>query len=207
MHKSEKLLVFIRLFVILGVHSLLITTASADGFLVVSNNEHLDRIVDNYSNILGRETSENIKINEGVTIGYEAKPVILSPGFANLNFFYGLKISQAYLKSTSGMGVFTDPVSMESYSLSFNVDFSKTLVRISSNLYIDAGVGASILRSEDYFKFGTWNFWEKHSEKNMNLSLSLTYQQQGHQQWHYYSKVKKSSESSSFNFGVKYHLN
>jgi hypothetical protein len=47
----------------LGVHSLLITTASADGFLIVSNNEHLDRIVGNYSNILGRETSENIKIN------------------------------------------------------------------------------------------------------------------------------------------------
>ena len=207
MYKSEKLSLFIRLLVVLGGHILLVSTASADGFLVVSNNEHIDRVVENYSNILGSETSENIKINEGVTIGYEAKPVNLSPSFANLNFLYGLKISQAYVKSTSGMGVFTDPVSMESYSLSFNVDFSKTLVRINKNLYIDAAVGASIFRSEDYFKFGTWSFWEKHSEKNMNVSLSLTYQLQGHQQWYYYSKVKKSSEGSSFNFGVKYQLN
>lgn len=206
MYKSEKLSLFIRLLVVLGGHILLVSTASADGFLVVSNNEHIDRVVENYSNILGSETSENIKINEGVTIGYEAKPIVLSPGFANLNLFYGLKISQAYVKSTSGLGIFTDSVSMQSHSLSLNVDFSKTLISTDRNVYMDAGVGATILRSEDYFKFGTWSFWEKHSETNVSVNVILGYQPEGHRQWYYYSKVKKTFEGSSFNFGVKYQL-
>ena len=106
----------------------------------------------------------------------------------------------------SGLGIFTDSVSMQSHSLSLNVDFSKTLISTDRNVYMDAGVGATILRSEDYFKFGTWSFWEKHSETNVSVNVILGYQPEGHRQWYYYSKVKKTFEGSSFNFGVKYQL-
>ncbi len=121
----------------------------------------------------GGSRTQNYNIKNFLTIGYSASSKILENSYVGILAEATLSISAAEILLPDGIGIFIEPVSLNSYSVEVEPRILLSNQIFKEHMTVKIGYGLAFVKSRDKFQLGSWNFNENLNVVDSNLIISL----------------------------------
>ena len=121
----------------------------------------------------GGSRAQNYNIKNFLTIGYSASSKTLENSYVSILAETMLSFSVAEILLPDGIGIFIEPVSLNSYSVEVEPRILLSNQIFKEHMTVKIGYGLAFVKSRDKFKLGSWNFNENLNVVDSNLIISL----------------------------------
>ena len=117
--------------------------------------------------------TQNYNIKNFLTIGYSASSKALENSYVSILAETMLSFSVAEILLPDGIGIFIEPVSLNSYSVEVEPRILLSNQIFKEHMTVKIGYGLAFVKSRDKFQLGSWNFNENLNVVDSNLIISL----------------------------------
>ena len=117
--------------------------------------------------------TQNYNIHNFLTIGYSASSKVLENSYVSILAETMLSFSVAEILLPDGIGIFIEPVSLNSYSVEVEPRILLSNQIFKEHMTVKVGYGLVFVKSRDKFQLGSWSFNENLNVLDSNLILSL----------------------------------
>ena len=121
----------------------------------------------------GVSATQNYNIHKFLTIGYSASSKVLENSYVSILAETMLSFSVAEILLPDGIGIFIEPVSLNSYSVEVEPRILLSNQIFKEHMTVKIGYGLAFVKSRDKFQLGSWNFNENLNVVDSNLIISL----------------------------------
>ena len=121
----------------------------------------------------GGSRAQNYNIKNFLTIGYSASSKTLENSYVSILAETMLSFSVAEILLPDGIGIFIEPVSLNSYSVEVEPRILLSNQIFKEHMTVKIGYGLAFVKSRDKFQLGSWNFNENLNVVDSNLIISL----------------------------------
>ena len=121
----------------------------------------------------GGSRAQNYNIKNFLTIGYSASSKTLENSYVSILAETMLSFSVAEILLPDGIGIFIEPVSLNSYSVEVEPRILLSNQIFKEHMTVKVGYGLAFVKSRDKFQLGSWNFNENLNVVDSNLIISL----------------------------------
>ena len=117
--------------------------------------------------------TQNYNIKNFLTIGYSTSSKVLENSYVSVLAETMLSFSVAEILLPDGIGIFIEPVSLNSYSVEVEPRILLSNQIFKEHMTVKVGYGLAFVKSRDKFQLGSWNFNENLNVVDSNLIISL----------------------------------
>ena len=117
--------------------------------------------------------TQNYNIKNFLTIGYSTSSKVLENSYVSILAETMLSFSVAEILLPDGIGIFIEPVSLNSYSVEVEPRILLSNQIFKEHMTVKVGYGLVFVKSRDKFQLGSWNFNENLNVVDSNLIISL----------------------------------
>ena len=121
----------------------------------------------------GGSRTQNYNIKNFLTIGYSSSSRVLENSYVSILAEAMLSFSAAEILLPDGIGIFIEPVSLNSYSVEVEPRILLSNQIFKEYMTVKVGYGIAFVKSRDKFQLGSWNFNENLNVVDSNLIISL----------------------------------
>jgi len=121
----------------------------------------------------GGSRAQNYNIKNFLTIGYSVSSKVLENSYVSILAETMLSFSVAEILLPDGIGIFIEPVSLNSYSVEVEPRILLSNQIFKEHMTVKVGYGLAFVKSRDKFQLGSWNFNENLNVVDSNLIISL----------------------------------
>ena len=121
----------------------------------------------------GGSRTQNYNIKNFLTIGYSSSSRVLENSYVSILAETMLSFSVAEILLPDGIGIFIEPVSLNSYSVEVEPRILLSNQIFKEHMTVKVGYGLAFVKSRDKFQLGSWNFNENLNVVDSNLIISL----------------------------------
>ena len=152
-----------------------------DQAVVLGTHKSVYSIVNGYDQSLsgsgssgsGGSRAQNYNIKNFLTIGYSVSSKVLENSYVSILAETMLSFSVAEILLPDGIGIFIEPVSLNSYSVEVEPRILLSNQIFKEYMTVKVGYGIAFVKSRDKFQLGSWNFNENLNVVDSNLIISL----------------------------------
>ena len=152
-----------------------------DQAVVLGTHKSVYSIVNGYDQSLsgsgssgsGGSRTQNYNIKNFLTIGYSSSSRVLENSYVSILAEAMLSFSAAEILLPDGIGIFIEPVSLNSYSVEVEPRILLSNQIFKEYMTVKVGYGIAFVKSRDKFQLGSWNFNENLNVVDSNLIISL----------------------------------